>query len=73
MWGQLFIMSANLWPSFWTQFEALENERHSAAICPLLVCQDENERLAAEWRTFLKAHYASESGGHEKSISSKSV
>ena len=29
-----------------------ENERHSAAICPLLVRHDENERLAAEWHAF---------------------
>ena len=52
-----------IWTSFWTQFEALENERRSAAICPLLVRQDGNERLAAEWRLFLKAPFTMHSEG----------
>ena len=47
-------------------FEAFENERRAAAIRPLLVPQDENKRLAAEWRLFLKAHFAKHSEGHKK-------
>ena len=41
-----------LYPSwdhkFGSDLEVFENGRHSAAICPLLVCQHENERVAAE-------------------------
>ena len=47
-------------------FEAFENERRAAVIRPLLVPQDENKRLAAEWRLFLKAHLAMESEGPQK-------
>ena len=67
-WTQFVPNLEPIWPAFLTQFEALENERHSAAICPLLVRQDENDRLAAEWRPFLKPHFAMHSEGHNKNL-----
>ena len=54
-------------------FEAFENERLAAAWCPFWICRNENECLAAEWRTFLKAHFAMHSEGHQKIHSIRNV